>query len=642
MSNSEEIERILGSYGLKVKSEEVMKNMLSKFKEGDIVKPYDLLEYIINDVEKDDIKISKPYLARQAISKLSFGLGKFRDDFIEKFLSDKPLNTKGNNTLRRNAEEDRFINNLAKRGLYVTYIQDSLPPITDINSLITVLKDPNAKISMSSSNSLNLYRDFGIEILNNPELEKLVINNISNNLFHGARKKSEQIKKIEDKYGIKICRYNIKYGENMTEEKLIRYIKDGKISIMIDDVGTLNAQDGKLKDELLPMIAEREKELQKYIDLNKDKEMVDKLLKALYVKYGKDATVLAFNRFCENKREVSRVKIEGEEHEFVGEKRALKISNHNYIEHILKNAKDMENNYTLNPKARRLVNVIIAMHSAMMLEGKKEQEIYDKLNEALMELILDGKRDSFDEVAKNLNSREIRKAARGMDIDITDLSLKMDDFKLVEPKEVAKIITSSEIDRNIAEDQNITMSPLEKELDSYTIQNDHMYISTTKCVNTIKSSYISSSNEDKSSLKANMQASKNNLLMTLIKSKEEAKKNSQPDPYPELKIDSKQPIWEQLSSTERFIEESVKKYSVLKRDIDSLRSQIANKRMAEQPINDDELKLNELLIEYNKFMEIENKGNMITKYITIKESQKIVGQYKETNRAEKGKSEKEH
>lgn len=681
MSKTDEVSKILDSYGLKVASDAVMTSILSKdeFSKSDIDKKA-LLNYVINEADKNDFIVSTPNKLWRAISKLSFSLGELRDEFKDKFLADKSLDGSKDNTIRGREDEDAFANKLAGMGVYITYIGNDLPTISDTKSLIECLKSNSDKISISVTDLNNFYMNFGEELVENPELEGLIANNISDSLFYGYRgnsspykEKGEILKEIEEKYGIKVCSVDCSYKINSSKRKqlddIISGIKSGKIKIMITDLEKLKQPrrtkfKKELENEINQLISDREKALEKCRealapipkplsgesieinelngeDVRKDREMSDKLLKALYIKYGKDVTMTTVKRFATQEKDSLKMRVGGAEHEFVGEKKPLKAINCNYIEHILKNAKDIENNHNMNPKARKLINTIIAMYSTLKLQKKDDKEIYDILNNALTELIVDDKRDRFDAINKALEDEKVMKIAEKSDIDLEDLKFRMSGLDFITKEDAIDIIMSSEIDKNIVADPLLKKSDLEESLDRYTHKNDCMQIAVSNCIKTVNASYDKMSSADKSSIKANMQASKNNLLMTIIRKKEEAKKNSEPDPYPGVNIDSKKPVWEQLSAVESFIVDSTRKYSQLKSEIATLRETIVNKRIAGNSVENDELMLNQLLNEYENVMKIENNGNMITKYITITKSQEIVGKYKETSVSDKSKKDED-
>lgn len=670
MSKTDEVNKILNSYGVEAVSEDIVTTMLSNpLFSGDTIDKKELLKYVLDDANKKDFAVSSPIIARRALSKLSFGLGEFIDKFRDTFLVDKTLDGSKDNTLREKEKEDLFANELADMGVYITYIGKDVPTITDTKTLVECLKSHSDKIGISVTDLNNFYMNFGEELVENPELEGLIVDNISDSLFAGYRGNSSPYKEkgdilieVEEKYGIKVCGADYNYKIDSSKRKqlnnIIADIKSGRLKIMITDVEKLKQPrrtkfKKELESEINQLISAREDALEKcreavapilqplsgeiikIVELNgedliKDKETADKLLKGLYIKFGKDATMNIAKSVVSQEKDSLKMMVEGEEYEFSGEKKPLKTITANYIEQILQNAKNIENNYDMNPKARRLANAIIGMYSILKLQKKDNEEIYDILNNALIELIVEDKRDGFESIDKSLENKKVIKIADKSDISIEALKDKMSGLEMITNEDVTNIILSSEIDKIITADPNLNKTDLEEKLDKFTHKNECMQITVTNCVNTINNSYDKMSSADKSSAKANMQAAKNNLLMTIIKKKEEAKKNSEPDPYPGLNIDSKRPIWEQLSATEAFLTDSAKKYSELKNEISTLRETIANKKIAEESVANDEATLEDLLSQYENVMHIENNGNYITKYVAINQSQEIVGKYKET------------
>lgn len=563
---------------------------------------HEFIRYLFENSKMFCFDVSDAAKSRKMISYIPY---KYRDSFSEHFFVD--LNGE-NVSLRNKEEEDSFVNKLAQAGVYITHIDDSLQEITSMSALESIIRE------------YDKYSD-KIKIVFGEKSEFTgLLTNKDSKIAEGQRDKCIECIKKQLSFVELIESFDV-------DEELV--IDDIDIDLPdinnyehmeFSDIMDVPKTSDDLKDEqtnLEDKESDSDKEVKKDItlidglDINNDKNAIGKMIKEAYISKGKDvATILACQYVQKNRQEsMINVAIGKENYIFEGEDKFLKVLNAKYIEYVLNNAKEIEYNFDMDPKARRLGEAVIAMYSNMKSLNIDDHKIMDKLNEALCELTIAGKSNKF---KIDCGDKDIINIANGRRITQEEANYKVEELKYIQPYDIISTIISSEID-NICNEERITAdkekrtvdfekNDLEIMTDTYTRMCNNMAISIDRRAKVVSSA-------DKSTSRANIQASKTQLLMNLLKDEKVRK---------ELNIDKKTPIWEQLKKAEEYMENKAADFFELTDEIRKVRGEIIKGKMFNSP-NEEENKVVEDAIKINE----EKLRQLLSKYdVDIKEEEK--------------------
>ncbi len=357
---------------------------------------------------------------------------------------------------------------------------------------------------------------------------------------------------------------------------------------------------------------------------DESRKMVDLMLHDMYVNFGKESVVEKFSLY--NRKEgIPSFTCEDKEYRFPNEKTALKVLNAKYIESVLNHANEIEYNFELNPKARRLGEAIIAMYSVLKAKGMKDDRIADSINEALTELVQNGKYDKF-VLLDSESAKAIVNFANGQEMTDRELKHKSGELLHVSARDAIRIMVSTELNEMIENENKeaiknkveptLKKDDLEVQVDQVRDRNDSMQILVANQV-------LSATARDESTSKANIQAEKTQLLEYVL-ADSRLKAN--------FKSVSKKPIWVKHNEAEKYLNQLVQKYSCLKREIENLEAEIASIKMEKSGTTSEDIadgshsieakreELENKLREYEEIMEFEEHGKVISTYISLCES----------------------
>ena len=353
-------------------------------------------------------------------------------------------------------------------------------------------------------------------------------------------------------------------------------------------------------------------------DISNEKDIMEALLIQNYKSYGKNAVIRSFEQYINNSGRISKVTIDNSTHEFDNEKtpdKALKILNAKYIETVLKNADKIDYNFDINPKARRLGEAIIAMYSKLKSENVKEEEITDKINEALTNLVVARNYEGFDTLYDNPQDKTINYIANNRELNSYSLAKKRHELEYLSSEDVIDIMVSSELDsifekeKELAEIENrhpeFEKTELEIIEEQYKKNNDNTQIGTYRRMKALW-------HEDKNTELDNARAQKTQLLMYAIQHKDDFK--------PALQVPENITNQGQAKIVDDAIKESIINFIKLKGEIDNLKKETADKKIKGESVENEENMLKSLMNVYFEMYSNEETSKLFSTYIAVNET----------------------
>jgi len=383
------------------------------------------------------------------------------------------------------------------------------------------------------------------------------------------------------------------------------------------------------------------------VTLAKDKEFVDKYLMAVTKRYGRDATILAFQQYYSNKGEISEVEIPGgkgklKKHEFKGEARALNVLIAKYVEYALNFGKEtdpakIKNFYDLPPKERRIIEKIVSMYA-------------DKTPEEIVHIFTSYIR-ADDERRKKDEDMQIQGVT---DMDLIEIVVSSQIDNLMEKEKVAA--------KAKGEEPTIKKTEYEEKIDSFNTSSGNIQMSAVRYVSSIKNL---TDDKEKKSAKANVQANMSLLLNRLVNSVDDkdktsisiipdidieklkkefeivnSKENTSSDPdnnskdeainslqeqfsrpfgLEPVKFDKKLSPWEKNDVADKYLQRAATTYLSLKNMIEETRANIAEMKSKGENVEEHEKLVEKLISIYDRMMENGN-DKLISQYIALSEA----------------------
>lgn len=558
---------------------------------------------------------------REKIGKVPYA---YRDTFAAYFLRD--LDNKDVVLGERNhKQENEFLNQLAKIGVYVTKIGDGIPFITDMKGFESAIL--NGKKAKDIEFCIGKKSDF-VGNLSAYKQRKKFVNGIREKLNELVKEPNSSSLNRESAEELK---------SDMPEEEFLGSDEDLFAGLEIDDLEDSSLEIGNqpiqtpLKDSKSSNMQKnsntpKNRYMQKTNSLkgeniDKDKEVIAQFLRANFKRYGKDATIKAFEQYHARQGNILKVRTEKEEHTFKGQDKALRVLNAKYIESILKNAKNVEQNFDMNPKARRLGEVVIAMYSKWKDKGEKEEEIFDKINDALTALVIEGKTEQFDLKTTDMNHNKIINFANQREMTSEELKYKENELAFISAQDAISIIVSTELDQILEQEREnakkeghtptFEKTDLDLGLEDFEKTKDAMQISIGHRKQSIPQ-------DKKSTVMANVQAQKTQLLVRTFRKDKDGNT-----------IPTKKPMWGQLKEADDEMKQKVNACHMLMKEIQELRKKITDAKISwdiknseekkglEKTIQEDEQKLLHMIRDYHEMMIKDGKN--ITEYISLEE-----------------------
>lgn len=519
-----------------------------------------------------------------------------------------------NDSLRGFDDEDTFISQLRAMGVYVINIEDSVLAIENIKNLERVIRTHPGKIEVCFGERFDLKGS-----LDNRKNATKFINKVKSEI---------EKQEIEDDVDWDTPLIIDELDQENKEPILIETQQENQEPIIPqppqENIPPQMPQTSNNNPIITPPITPpQNKYTRDVITLNgqnieNDKAVMEDLLKQNYKDFGRSAIIRNFEQYIGNSGRISRYTSNNSVHAYENDKepnKALRVLNARYIENVLKNAENIEYNFDMNPKARRLGEAIISLYSTMKADGVKENEITDKINDALTNLITNGDFNGFNglkDVPENANIQSI--ASRNV-FNRSDLVRKRRELEYLSSKDVVDIMVSTELDTiimkesELAEAENrepdIRKSEIEVLEDQYKKNNDNTQIGTYRRMQALK-------HGDKNTELANAKAQKTQLLMYATQHRN--------DFVPALQIPETINNQNQSRVVEEAIKESIVDFIKLKGEIENVRKKITDKKIKNESVIEDEKMLKNLLNIYFVMYSNEDSKKLFSTYIAINET----------------------
>ena len=226
--------RIANDFGLVISNEALEKLVLDKnITNENQVDEKLFLDCALENNNMYNFKVVNQWKAYRSLERLSFNLGEYKDKFADNFLG-----SHAGSRLRNNANEDTFLRVLDEKGIYITYVDKKLEPITNMEELKESLRNDSDKIKIVGLNRINIYEQLGEYIIEEPEFEGLLATNISNTILserteeHGVK----SLRTFEESYGLKLYYYNTDIIAETSTDKIIGEIVAGNAKFLVCDI----------------------------------------------------------------------------------------------------------------------------------------------------------------------------------------------------------------------------------------------------------------------------------------------------------------------------------------------------------------------------------------------------------------------
>lgn len=572
----------------------------------------DFIIYILDEKKMNFLEIKKVEQSklRMMLNKIPTRL---RDTLVNHFFEGVEIES-----LRGFDDEDAFVNQLREMGVYVVNIEDSVLAIENIEDLEKAIRAHHDKIEICFGERFDLKGS-----LNNKKNVARFINKVKSEL-------ERQEREVDVDWDTPLY---IDDFEQESQGEIITQPKQDPTTgqPQQEDKPPITPQSqGNEPPQAPPHTPSQNIYTRNVTTLNgqnieNDKSVMEDLLKQNYKNFGRNGVIRIFEQYIDNSGKISKYSNNNSEHVYDNEKepnKALRVLNAKYIENVLKNAENIEYNFEMNPKARRLGEAIISLYSMMKADGVKENEITDKINDALTNLVTNGEFDGFNGLKDATENAYIPSIASKNILNRNDLVRKRSELEYLSSRDVVDIIVSTEIDTIIMKESelaraenrepDIRKTELEILEDQYKKNNDNTQIGTYRRMQALK-------HGDKNTELANAKAQKTQLLMYAIQHKEEF--------VPALHVPESINNQEQSRVVEGAIKESIINFIKLKGEIENIRKNITEKKMKKESVIEDEKTLKSLLNIYFSMYSNEESKKLFSTYIAINET--IKGHEKE-------------
>lgn len=586
------------------------------------------ITYIIENDKSDfiSIKDGEQSKMRSFLKNIPFGI---RDKVVGKLFPQKF------ESLRGFEEEDKFINKLKEIGVYITGIDSSAMEIRSLEDLEKAIKDKHLDLVLGTS--------IGVKgTLDNKKNINTLVKMIKESFYEKEKAAKQEKNNVQEDYQKKleqaeeeVMEWNPELPELLDDPIFEIETLVGEPQIKTERTPKVNS-DAKNTPEIKPETENNPKSepmdnpvpeaINVYTleintvngkDISKDKEHMDAMLKQNYMLYGKDGLTKSFEQYIDKKGRISKINVETDSYEYNNEEEdniALKVLNAKYIEHVLKNAKDIEYNFDLNPKARRLGEAIIAMYSKLKAANLDETSIMDQINDALTKGIINRDLNGFDVIKEPLKGKNTINIANDRVIDKEEFAQKRLELGYLSSTDIVNIMVSTELNNLFEREEKeaqeegrkvvLKCSQLDELLDKYNKNNDNTQIATHKRMKNL-------THENKSTEEANARAQKTQLLQYVAEHKNSFR--------PALDIPSEVNCKDNALEIENAIKESLVDFIKIKGEIETLRSEITNKKIIGEEVNNEEEMLKSLLNVYFGKYENEETKKLYSTYIAVNE-----------------------
>lgn len=488
-----------------------------------------ILECALSQENKYGFKLINNLKARKSLERLSFGLGIYKDEFVNRF-----LDSRSEVALRHDKRENEFLGSLDKKGIYITYIDDSIPSITNIKELEEALKSNSSGIKIVGLDTVNIYDGLADYMIESSDFEQILANNMSETLFDKEKNKDavKEVREFEDSLGIKIYSYITEIPEAITTEGMVNDIICGNSRFFICDAEKLkekikdfplDVQEAfekriKEKDAALTVAQERkegkeeklepeDKEQQILTDKTKEEEIVKNMVVEKYKLFGRDYTIHAM-KLCVKENNFEEFPDENGE---ISKEAVLMALASSYTKRVVLKMKENDIGNNENSKENLMENAIAELYRKA-IETHDAKLVVDFISNCIYEKIVDEKRKTFpegmtylDDVNSNISSKDILKIMVGSEIDVA----------------------MKEKDEN--GNPKVPENSLDKILEKYENAEDRLELTENKFVNSTNKNFKTSSERNSASatIYASLSqkgANENGKIVNLIKEHSELKK----------------------------------------------------------------------------------------------------------------------